>query len=265
MKLAIVSPVSVVGLGLGSLIALASAACVGSNQPPPATASEPSTEITPGDPRPATVVDATGTVWGTPAQPPSDPTPSGMPSSSNQPATTDSVALSAGPPTDGELSKLDDGELAALVGAVDEGEIRLAQLAEAQAANLEVKRFAHDMLVAHQSMESQDKAFLSGVNIAPTGSAISKRLESATQSEVTELTNLHGEAFDHAYVDRQVRDHTQAIDLFDRIIPNVRSASFKAHLAEERPKLQAHLRMATSVQTSVEKGLTNRQANPEKH
>jgi predicted outer membrane protein len=226
IKLAIVSPASVVGLGLGSLIALTSAACVGSTQPPPATATEPSTQITPGDPRPATVVDATGTVWGTPAQPPSDPTASSMPSSSNQPVTTDPAAASAGPPTDAELSKLDDGELAALVGAIDDGEIRLAQLAEAQTANLEVKRFAHDMLVAHQSMESKDKAFLSGNSIAPTGSTVRKRLESATQSEVTELTNLHGEAFDHAYVDNQVRDHSQAIELFDRIIPNVRNASF---------------------------------------
>jgi predicted outer membrane protein len=108
-------------------------------------------------------------------------------------------------------------------------------------------------------MLNKDKALWTKIHITPAPNAISGQLDAETQNDVTNLTNTHGDSFDRGYADSQVRDHKNAVDLVDKITPNVKSAAFKADLAAARPKLEAHLRMAESVQKQIEKGVTNQQ------
>jgi predicted outer membrane protein len=163
-------------------------------------------------------------------------------------------------PGEAELSQLDDAQLAAVVQAVNDGEIRIAQLVESRTTNADVKRLAHELLVSHQVLLSKDRALWARLNLTPSASAISARVDADTQNEVALLTGVRGDSFDRDYVELQVQDQNSAIELVGRIIPDLKRADFKAGLKSARSKLEGHLRMAESTQESLAgKGVTDRQ------
>jgi putative membrane protein len=166
----------------------------------------------------------------------------------------DVTTASASTPSDAEIAKLDDAELAAVMEAVGDGEVRMAQLAEGQATNTDVKRFAHEMSVAHQGMLSKDRDLLSRIHITPAPNSVSGQLDSGTQSQVTRLTSMHGDAFDREYVETEVHGHIMAIELVESMASHVKSPALRTELTAAKPKLQAHLRLALATEKALGKG-----------
>jgi len=158
-----------------------------------------------------------------------------------------------------DVSTLNDAQLAAIVGAINQGEIQESQLAVNKATAADVKRFARDMSTAHREMQAKSTALLSRLQITPADNAVSNQLKSDTQNELSTLQTMRGKDFDRDYIDAQVRNHNKALELLDRITPNVKNAELKAALTNDRPKVEAHLREAERVQQSLQKGTTNAQ------
>jgi predicted outer membrane protein len=287
MKAAIVGLVPFVGTGQPykncrsalsiGLIALGPLACGGSHQSPASEAPQQSTPAASVYTPPASETETAGTTaWGATNSQPADPARSSMPSSDQSTTTASTASPASGNafgatgenglatvPSESELSQLDEAQLAAVLQAFDDGEIRVAQLVEDRTTNADVKRLAHDLMVSHQALLSGDKALWSRLHITPSANLISARLNADSQNEVTLLTSIYGDKFDRDYVDLQVQDHNSAIELIGRIIPDLKSAAFRAGLKAALPKLQAHLRMAESAQESLEKGVTDRQPTEE--
>ncbi len=185
--------------------------------------------------------------------PPNEASQAGWGATNLQPVDTLASAVASGGPSEVELSNLDDGQIAALMEAIDDAEIRMSQMAEGQTTDPEVKLFAHEMLVAHEAMLDADKMLWARLHITSTASPISGRLDANTQTEATRLMGMEGDAFDREYVDGQVRGHDNALVLFDRLILMTKSVPLRTALLAARPKIEAHMRMARSAQ----KGLTS--------
>jgi putative membrane protein len=158
-----------------------------------------------------------------------------------------------------DVSSLNDAQLAAVVAAIHEGEIQEAQLAANKGSSGEVKRFAHEMVNVHREMQARDGALLSRLQITPSDNAVSNQLKSDAQNEMSALETVRGHDFDRDYIDSQVRAHNKALELLDRIIPNIKSSEFRGQLQSARPKIEAHLREAEQVQQKLMKGTTNAQ------
>jgi len=158
-----------------------------------------------------------------------------------------------------DVSSLNDAQLAAVIQAMNEGEIQAAQLAQNKASSAQVKRFAHDMLTAHRDMMNQYTALLARLQITPMHNAISNQLKTDAQTEMSTLQGVRGKDFDRAYVDAQVRDHNKALELIDRILPNVKNSEMKSSLQSARSKVEAHLRHAEQLQQDLQTGTTNTQ------
>jgi putative membrane protein len=158
-----------------------------------------------------------------------------------------------------DVSTLSDAQLAAVVQAINQGEIQEAQLALSKSSNADVKRFARDMISAHRDMMSKTTALLQRLQITPNDNAVSNQLKSDTQSEIQDLQTMRGKDFDRNYIDSQVRNHNGALELMDRIAPDVKNAELKAALMSDRPKVEAHLREAERVQASLQHGNANPQ------
>jgi putative membrane protein len=171
-------------------------------------------------------------------------------------------AAAMGGPID--LSGLNDGQLAAVVLAVHEGEIEAAQLAEQKAMSADVKKFARSMITAHRDMMNKDNALCSRMQITPTDNAVSNQVRTDAQNELSTLQSMRGKDFDRDYIDGQIRDHNRALELIDRMLPNVKSPDFKSALQTSRAKVEAHLRMAERVQQTLMKGATNKQPSSNK-
>ena len=158
-----------------------------------------------------------------------------------------------------DLSTLNDAQFAAIIQALNAGEIQEAQLALSKALLPDVKRFARDMLAAHRDMQNKMSALLGRLQITPSDNAVSNQLRSDTQTEVSALQSLRGKDFDRDYVDAQVRNHNKALELLDEITPSVKSSELKAALLGARPKVDAHLRDAERVELSLQRGTASPQ------
>ena len=231
------------------MMALGSLACGAARQAPPSEVSQESPQTTSERTPLASETEPAATRAWSPAEP----------QAADQSRSPGESGL-ARVPGESELSQLDDAQLAAVVQAVNEGEIRIAQLVESRTTNAEVKTLAHALLVSHQALLSKDTALWARLHLTPNASAISARVDADTQTEVTLLTSVLGDAFDRDYVELQVQDQNSAIELARRIVPDLKRADFKAGLKAARSELEGHLRMAESTQESLTaKGVTERQ------
>jgi len=64
---------------------------------------------------------------------------------------------------------------------------------------------------------------------------------------VTKLSGLSGAEFDRAYMKQMVKDHSDAVSLFQREASRGNDAELKAWAAKTLPALQDHLRMAREI------------------
>jgi putative membrane protein len=158
-----------------------------------------------------------------------------------------------------DVSTLNDAQLAAVVQAIHQDQLQEAQLAEQRAASPEVKRYARDMVNAHRNVMNENQSVLSQAQITPSDNAISQQLRTDSQNEMSTLEGLRGRDFDREYLDDQIRDHNKALELVDRIVPNIKNPQLKAHLQHARMRLEAHLREAEKLQQKMQQGSTSKQ------
>jgi putative membrane protein len=163
-----------------------------------------------------------------------------------------------------DVSSLGDGQLAAVIQAIHQDQMQEAQLAEQRATSPELKRYARDMVTSHRNIMNENQSVLSQAQITPSDNAVSQQLRTDAQNEMSTLEGLRGRDFDHEYLDSQIRDHNKAIELVDRIIPNIKSPQLKAHLQNVRMRLEGHLREAERIQQKMQQGSTNKQPSDEK-
>jgi putative membrane protein len=158
-----------------------------------------------------------------------------------------------------DVSSLDDAQLAAVLQSINIGEMQAAQLAVAQGSSPEVKRFAKEMLSTHRQMQSHVSSVLSRMQMTPSENAVSNQVKADGQNEMSMLQGEHGKDFDRDYIDGQVRDHNHALELVDRMIASAKSPDLKMALQNMRTKVETHLSEAERIQSSLQKGQTNKQ------
>jgi putative membrane protein len=156
-----------------------------------------------------------------------------------------------------DVSSLNDAQYAAVIQAVNQSEIQEALLAIGKATSPDAKRFARDMAFAHRNLENKLNGLLSNLELTPSENAISNQIKSDAQNEMQTLQTMRGKDFDRDYIDMQVTNHNKALELLDRIAPNVKSDELRIALTRVRPSIEDHLRQAERVQQSLQKGSTN--------
>jgi putative membrane protein len=125
-------------------------------------------------------------------------------------------------------------------------EIKLSQLAEKQATSPEVKAFAHKMVVEHEALASQMKPFADAWGIeAPSGP------DADHQGELDKLSGLSGADFDKEYMNAMVKDHHDALNLFQHEAATTTDAKFKRAVMRGESMVAAHTHMADSLLPKV--------------
>jgi putative membrane protein len=158
-----------------------------------------------------------------------------------------------------DVSSLNDAQFAAVVQAINQSEIQEAQLAMSKATSADTKRFARDMATGHRTMETKLDALFAHLQITPSDNAISNQIKSDAQTEMQALQAMRGKDFDRDYIDTQVTNHNKALELLDRITPNVKSSELRTALTNARTGVETHLREAERIQQSLQKGTANTQ------
>lgn len=125
-------------------------------------------------------------------------------------------------------------------------EVELGQLAMQRATNPDVKAFAQRMV--HDHTQANEKL---GQIADREGISVPKKVSTKDAELKARLENLHGEAFDKAYMENMVQDHKKDIAAFQHQSANGQNSSVRQFATDTLPILQSHLQQAESVASKV--------------
>lgn len=145
-----------------------------------------------------------------------------------------------------------DPQIADIVVAANAVDVQAGELAREKATDPRVKEFAERMITDHTGVNEAAGALVSRLGVTPEPNPTSESLRSGGTEAIAALSQQTGAAFDKAYMDREVAYHQQVLDAIDQtLIPSAQNAELKALLEQTRPAIEAHLKHARELQTSL--------------
>lgn len=121
-------------------------------------------------------------------------------------------------------------------------EVQLGQLATEKGSSEDVKKFGQRMVDDHSKANDQLKELA-----ASKGVEIPTSLNSKDEATKNRLSKLSGNAFDRAYMQDMVKDHTQDVSEFKKASQTAKDPDLKNWASQTLPTLEDHLKAAKSV------------------
>src|SRR2546423_6829699 len=147
-----------------------------------------------------------------------------------------------------------DAQIAHIVVTANQVDIDAGKLAEKQAKRADVKAFGKQMVTDHTAVNNQAVALAKKLKVTPEDNPTSQSLKAGGDANVKKLKTLKADAFDKAYVDREVTYHEAVLGAIDKVlIPNAKNAELKALIEKVRPAIDGHLQHAKMVQAQLAK------------
>jgi putative membrane protein len=125
---------------------------------------------------------------------------------------------------------------------MDMAEIQTGRLAVSQGASESVKQFGQRMIDDHTRTSQQLMQIASAAGFTPP-----QTLDAKHQAAAAKLARLTGAEFDRAYMKQMVKDHQEAVSLYQRQSTRGTMPDLRAFASATLPALQEHLTMARSM------------------
>lgn len=170
----------------------------------------------------------------------------------NSTAMDTAVATAPVSATPAATSAVTDPQIADIVVAANQVDIEAGQLAVSKATNPQVKDFANRMITDHTGVNKAASDLVTRLGVTPEENPTSQQIRQEAQQNRTTLQGMSGAAFDSAYIASEVNYHQAVLDAIDNtLIPNAQNAELKALLVQTRPAIEAHLKQAQQIQSSL--------------
>jgi putative membrane protein len=125
-------------------------------------------------------------------------------------------------------------------------EVELGKLAAEKATNERVKRFGQQMVADHGKANAELKTLAMKKRINTDSD-----LDAKSQATHDRLSQLSGAAFDKAYIEEMVADHTKDVANFRNESRSGQDADVKACAAKTLPALEEHMKMVENIHESL--------------
>lgn len=147
---------------------------------------------------------------------------------------------------DDKKEKLNDKEFAQKASACGMAEVNLSQLAVRFAHDPAVKKFAQRMVVDHTNAGQQLIRLANAKQLR-----LPAKMDDEHQKIYDKLKTLKGAEFDKCYMEAMVKDHEEAVKMFECEAKDGKDAAIKRLAATLEPAMKKHLDMAKEVCKSV--------------
>jgi putative membrane protein len=140
-------------------------------------------------------------------------------------------------------------------------EVELGHLAEQKAVNDRVKQFGQRMIADHGKANSELKAIAESKDIT-----VPMDLGDEHKATMDRLSQLSGPAFDRAYIQEMVADHTKDVVEFKKESENGKDPAVKAFAAKTLPTIEEHMKMVQDIYKGLGSGAVGTSgAHPDGH
>jgi putative membrane protein len=125
---------------------------------------------------------------------------------------------------------------------MDMAEIQTGRLAVSQGASESVRQFGQRMIDDHTRTSQQLMQMTSVAGFTPP-----QTLDAKHQAAAAKLSGMTGAEFDRAYMKQMVKDHQEAVSLYQRQSTRGTMPDLRSFASATLPALQEHLTMARSM------------------
>lgn len=156
---------------------------------------------------------------------------------------------------------LNDAHIAHIAVTANAIDIEIGEIAGKKGSAQSVQEFASLMITDHTAVNEQAAALAAELGVTPEDNPVSRSLREGADAARKELAEVSGEAFDRAYMAREVAYHRavlQALD--DTLIPGTTNERLGALLRQARGAIAAHLEHAERLHTAL--GQAARRSRP---
>ena len=157
-----------------------------------------------------------------------------------------SQAASADPAAPKFVAK-SDGEIVAMVAALDQGEIKTASLAQKKELSTPVLELAKMIQQDHIKNDQEFKKLRAKLGIKPVDTTAVSNLRTKSGQDVTVLKPLVGAEFEKAFVQAMIDGHSDALMLFDDFLKTAQNEELKKLLTTSRQHIATHLQAAKNI------------------
>lgn len=145
-----------------------------------------------------------------------------------------------------------DGEIIALMVAVNNHEISAANEALNKTEQADIKEFAELLKNDHTRNLEKTMAISKEAQIAPFETESVVTLQNDGKNEIVSWTELQGADFNIAYINAMVKGHKKVLEIMDDyMLKNVNNQALKDHIMATRPHVQDHLQKAEAIQKKL--------------
>ena len=146
----------------------------------------------------------------------------------------------------GQKSQSLDRDFLIQAASANHAEIAINQLAYKKAVSTPVKDFADMLVKDHQSAYDQLAELLKNRKLG-----VVTGLEKNTKDTLDRLGKLEGKDFDREYLQCMIREHKNAVALFEGQANNGKEADIREYAKRLLPSLQKHLKKAQELNKKV--------------
>jgi putative membrane protein len=138
-----------------------------------------------------------------------------------------------------------------LLAAANNSEIEAANVALEKATNAQVRDFAQRMKTDHSAMMQQGQQLTQQLNVTPVVPRDDDDLVEDHKDHMQTLSDA-GDDFDKEYMDAQIKDHENTLDVIDDALNSTQNPQVRQLLEQARPKIQQHLDLAKQVKDQID-------------
>lgn len=151
--------------------------------------------------------------------------------------------------TDPDLNDARIAHIAVTANAID---VELGEIAQRRGSNEAVRQFAERMITDHTAVNEQAAELASRLGVTLEDNAVSRSLREGAEAAKRTLGAAPRDAFDVAYMDREVEYHRAVLQALDEtLIPNTQNGELRALLEQARGAVAAHLAHAEELRGSL--------------
>jgi putative membrane protein len=141
-----------------------------------------------------------------------------------------------------EKQTTDDRQFVMQASAAGLAEVNLGNMAVKQAQNRDVKKFAEHMVKDHTKANQQLNKLADRLRIPPA-----QAMDAAHHAVADRLAQMNGAGFDRAFMRQVVKDHEQAVSLFEAEAKHGQDKDLRDFAKKALPTLKDHLKMARDL------------------
>jgi predicted outer membrane protein len=151
-----------------------------------------------------------------------------------------------------ETAQLTDAQILLVLDTVNQGEVEVAFAALPHLSVPAVTTFAQDMIDDHSAGRQAVIATSNDLDLKPQPSDLQQELMSQAEATVAELHESQSDALDAMYIDEEVTDHLEALQLLDGLLDAADAAPLRTLITSQTVVVQTHYNRAVALQNALE-------------